>query len=173
MGASSKKTSKPSSNKKSLLIIGGIFAAVLLLSFWYYQSQRPNYRDLEKEFVSLNIPGDWAAISSSSNKGTLGLFCWQIEGEACPYLLKEFSAPTKFDLANIDQLKKEMRQQITNLGYNQIESYERCAAANFENNDFTCSVAGTKNGKKIYVAATAQSASGNKGNYIVISLSRE
>lgn len=173
MGARSKKTSKPSSSKKSLLIFGCIIVAFLLLGFWYYQSQRPNYRDLENEFSSLNIPSDWTQVSSSSNNGTLGLFCWQIEGETCPYLLKEFSAPTKFGLATIDQLKKEMRQQITNLGYNQIESYEKCTEANFENNDFTCSVAGKKNGKKIYVAATAQSASGNKGNYIVISLSRE
>lgn len=113
VGASSKKANKPSSSKKSLLIIGGIFAAVLLLSFWYYQSQRPNYRDLEKEFVSLNIPSDWAAINSSSNKGTLGLFCWQIEGETCPYLNNKFLSKNNIEAS----AQKKASQEVLGSAY--------------------------------------------------------
>lgn len=75
MGASSKKTSKPSSSKKSLLIIGGIFIAVLLLSFWYYQSQRPNYRDLENVLKDMDVPSNWSEVSRNDKKGVWGLFC--------------------------------------------------------------------------------------------------
>ena len=66
-----------------------IFVAVLLLGFWYYQSQRPNYRDLEKAFNALNIPSDWELIGASTQKGLIGVLCiGQDIDITCPVLTK-------------------------------------------------------------------------------------
>jgi hypothetical protein len=93
MGAAkTKNTNWFSRNKTVVFILAGSFLVLILLGFLYYQSQHPNYRDLEKEFNTLQIPSDWQLTKSKSNEGALGLFCLQNVGEECPYLINEYSS---------------------------------------------------------------------------------
>ncbi len=73
-------------NKFIVLVVAACLVAFVLFGFLYYQSQRPNYRDLEKEFSNLQIPSNWQLVSESSSKGWMGLFCFTSGiDEACPY----------------------------------------------------------------------------------------
>ena len=121
MGASSKKSRNAASNKKSIFITAGIFVVFLLLGFWYYQSRRPNYRDLEKAYSELQIPADWTLENSSSNKGTLGLFCWQLEGEACPYLNNQYANKSVIT----DENQQKISQGLLGTKYNFVKVFNK------------------------------------------------
>jgi predicted negative regulator of RcsB-dependent stress response len=55
---------------KILLIILAVLAGITLVGWLYYESQRPNYNDLQKAYSQLEIPSDWKLVSQSDNKGT-------------------------------------------------------------------------------------------------------
>lgn len=91
MVAKPKTASWWSRNKTIVLVTLTGMALVVAALFAFYQSQRPNYRDLEREYQSLNIPANWQLISNKNNNGFLGITCFQIAGETCPYLSSRYT----------------------------------------------------------------------------------
>lgn len=97
MGAM-KQTSRSVPAWKPILAISAIVIAVAALFFgWQYTINRPNYRDLQKEFNKLSIPADWTLVSESSNKGVLGLFCWSLSDSPCPEYGKKYANQSNID----------------------------------------------------------------------------
>ena len=173
-----KKNTKPKSKKKILVVVGvavAIYLVIVGVAWAYYQSQRPNYRDLEKAFNELNIPEDWQEVSSSKNSGTWGLFCWQIEGEACPYKITTYSRETATNYDDIKTRVAYIEQQLVNLGYDNASNvYQKCSREDFINNDYHCGVGGVKDGTRLVVSLFSNNEKNSlKGNYASISLSKE
>jgi hypothetical protein len=93
---SKKNVPKKTSNKIFIIFFLAILAVVTLTGFIYYQSQRPNFRDLEAAFNELNIPSDWQQVSETKVTGYKGLFCFNVGIDTkCPDLAKTFTTSTK------------------------------------------------------------------------------
>lgn len=143
MGAAkTKNTSWFSRNKTVVFILVGSFVVLVLLGFLYYQSQRPNYRDLEKEFSTLQIPADWELVSESSSKGWKGLFCFTAKiDETCPYLEVNYQNSVKLDP---DSDKKLLTTLASEAGYSTSDvNYENC---NLSAEKYYCILFAEKNG---------------------------
>lgn len=169
-----KKNTKPKSKKKILVVVGvavAIYLVIVGVAWAYYQSQRPNYRDLEKAFNELNIPEDWQEVSSSKNEGTWGLFCWQIEGETCPYLTQVFSR-TNQTQDNIDILLNEVKNNFINSGYT-IKSFsnEKCRAEYISSIEYSCSIIAAKNNIEVYYDVRGSDQQGQPGSFATIVVS--
>jgi hypothetical protein len=167
-----KKEAKKASNKIVYIFFLVGVVVLLLLGFVYYQSQRPNYRDLEKAFNELQVPEGWQEVSSSSNKGTWGLFCWQIEGEECPYLTVVYK---REPIIGYNELQKKIKQTITMLeqsGY-KIKQPENiyCDEPQFNNADYLCEVSAEKNSKRVSITYRSSDATQNKGDFVSVSIS--
>jgi hypothetical protein len=167
-----KKQVTKASNKIVYIFFGVGLLILLLVGFLYYQSQRPNYRDLEKAFNELTIPEGWQEVSSSSNKGTWGLFCWQIEGEECPYKTVVYKREAILDY---DELQNKIKQSITmleKLGYT-VKKAENiyCDQIQFNNSEYLCEVSAEKNGKEATVTYRSSDAMQNKGDFVSVSIS--
>lgn len=81
-------------SKKTYIRLGIIIFVVLLLGWLYYQSQRPNYRDLERTYAKLQIPENWEMTGDNSVRDKWGLFCgFDSIDRACPYLSRFFAPP--------------------------------------------------------------------------------
>lgn len=172
------KKNQPKSKKNILIGIGIALAIYLLIigaAFAYYQSQRPNFRDLEKAFNELNIPEDWQQVSSSQNSGTWGLFCWQLEGEACPYKITTYTRGVANNYDDIKTRVDNIELQLVNLGYDKaLNVYQKCTQEDFFNNDYNCGAGGVKDGTRLVVSLFSNNEKNSlKGNYASISLSKE
>jgi hypothetical protein len=87
-----KKEVKKASNKIVYIFFLVGLVILLLIGFVYYQSQRPNYRDLEKAFNELQVPEGWQEVRRYSVTGYKGLFCFTAGlDESCPVLDRAFS----------------------------------------------------------------------------------
>jgi hypothetical protein len=162
-----KEVSKISNKIVYIFFLVGL-VILLLLGFLYYQSQRPNYRDLEKAFNELTIPEGWKEVSSSSNQGTWGLFCWQIEGEACPYKIVEYSRPNDSVEKKIDLVQSSLRSD----GYSNVKFDDNnCNQSKINKNNYFCKVTAEKNGIRLAISINSQESKGKPGNYAYISLS--
>jgi len=168
-----KKQPEKVSNKIVYIFFLVGLIVLLLLGFLYYQSQRPNYRDLEKAFNELTIPEGWQEVSSSSNQGTWGLFCWQIEGEACPYITKVYARENVSDYNKLQSRLEEIKQSLLQLGYNPVASeQEYCSEIQVNQNDYICSIKLSKRGKSVYIAFRSSDANQVKGDFVTVSISR-
>lgn len=100
MKAKPKAASWWSRNKKLIVVASIVLLAVVLLSFLFYQSQRPNYRDLEKEFSKLQIPGDWTLVQSDDKKGLGGRSCIGVASDvSCPILQRIYTTSKTTDMS--------------------------------------------------------------------------
>jgi hypothetical protein len=163
-----KKQVTKASNKIVYIFFGVGLLILLLVGFLYYQSQRPNYRDLEKAFNELTIPEGWQEVSSSSNKGTWGLFCWQIEGEECPYKIVEYQYQPGFMADKIDLLKQTLQSQ----GYSSVIFDEtNCTQSKIDENNYFCKVTAEKNNIRLAISLNSQDSKAKPGNYAYISFS--
>ena len=152
--ATKKQTAKGGSVLKPILIISGVTLAVIALFFaWQYAINRPNYRDLKREYSKLSIPSDWKLVSESDNKGVLGLFCWQIEGSECPYAGLQYSATTPpspaIDNAVISKIVQSGDFQIIETNNN------HCVV---ETDNYYCSVSAKKNKMSLDVSIGVENA---------------
>ena len=174
MNMSKKNVPKKTSNKIFIIFFLAILAVVTLTGFIYYQSQRPNFRDLEAAFNELNIPSDWQQVSESSNRGTWGLFCWQLEGEACPYKINTYTRVPISDYKRMEQLLTSTRSELEGLGYTEAEKvYQKCDEIDLAQNDYQCGVGGVKNGVRLVVSYFSNSdTDSTKGNYVSVSVSK-
>jgi hypothetical protein len=167
-----KKEAKKASNKIVYIFFLAGLVILLLLGFIYYQMQRPNYRDLEKAFNELQVPESWQEVSSSSNKGTWGLFCWQIEGEECPYKTVVYK---REPIIGYNELQNKIKQSITMLeqsGYKFKQSENiYCDELQFNNKDYLCEVSADKNGKEVTITYRSTDAMQNKGDFVSVSIS--
>jgi hypothetical protein len=166
-----KKDVKKASNKIVYIFFLVGLVILLLVGFLYYQSQRPNYRDLEKTFSELTIPEGWIEVSSSSNEGTLGLFCWQIEGEECPYKIVEY----KIDAINHESVYSQLEDTseiLKSIGYGNVSiDNTKCTEADFTGNKYSCKVIGTSGDIRVAISINSQASDGVEGSYAYISLS--
>lgn len=94
------KKNKNKKNKKTPLVVLIIVCLVIVfatgLVWLYYQSQRPNFRDLEKAYNQLQIPSDWKQVSEYKVTGYKGMFCFTAGiDEACPVLIRSFHPDSK------------------------------------------------------------------------------
>ena len=168
-----KKQPEKVSNKIVYIFFLVGLIVLLLLGFLYYQSQRPNYRDLEKAFNELTVPEGWQEVSSSSNQGTLGLFCWQIEGEACPYKIVNYSRNQDSLQGIVDQLGT-VQNQMSNLGYTDISiNLDRCNEVLIKSSDFNCNITSTKGAVEVYYEINGKSPQGQAGNYASVVITRK
>ena len=167
-----KEVSKISNKIVYIFFLVGL-VILLFLGFLYYQSKRPNYRDLEKAFNELTIPDGWKEVSSSSNQGTWGLFCWQIEGEECPYITKVYSRENVPDYNKLQSKLEEIKQSLFQLGYKSVASdQEYCSEKQVNQNDYICSIKLSKTGKSVYIAFRSSDANQVKGDFVTVSISR-
>ena len=165
-----KKQPEKVSNKIVYIFFLVGLIVLLLLGFLYYQSQRPNYRDLEKAFNELTVPEGWQEVSSSSNQGTWGLFCWQIEGEACPYKIVEYSRSNDTVEKKIESLQASLQSD----GYSTVNfDNSNCTQSKISENNYFCKVTAEKKGIRIAISVNSQDSRGKPGNYAYISLSAE
>jgi hypothetical protein len=86
-----KKTKKRVFVWKPIVAVSGAVIAVLVVIFFVlYFANKPNYRDLQKEFDRLNIPADWELISTTKTGDTLGgTICLEID-LVCPQLIVSY-----------------------------------------------------------------------------------
>jgi hypothetical protein len=166
-----KKEAKKASNKIVYIFFLAGLVILLLLGFIYYQMQRPNYRDLEKAFNELQVPEGWQEVSSSSNEGTWGLFCWQIEGEECPYKIIEY----KIDAINHESIYSQLddtSEILKSRGYGNVSiDNTKCTEADFNGNKYSCKVIGTSGDIRVAISINSQAGDGAEGSYAYISLS--
>ena len=119
LNMSKKNVPKKTSNKIFIVFFLAILAVVTLVGFIYYQSQRPNFRDLEAAFNELNIPSDWQQVSETKVTGYKGLFCFNAGiDEACPIYNTVFSATTIQEIEPKQDV--ELIESIAQSGYFQI-----------------------------------------------------
>jgi hypothetical protein len=167
-----KKEAKKASNKIVYIFFLSGLVILLLLGFIYYQMQRPNFRDLEKAFSELQVPEGWQEVSSSSNEGTWGLFCWQIEGEECPYKTVVYK---REPIIGYNELQNKIKQSIAMLeqsGYRFKQSENiYCDELQFNNKDYLCEVSADKNGKEVTITYRSTDAMQNKGDFVSVSIS--
>ena len=172
MGGKTNTTTK-SFNWHRFGVIFGVIVAILVAIFTlFYFTNKPNYRDLQKEYdrISTFIPSDWQLVNESSNKGVLGLFCLQIEGSECPHLIVEYRRNT---ITNKDPLAitKNLQDILTNNGYTLLDdSYQKCTSDDIDNNDYTCSATGFRNDIKANLSVDNSDSQGVSGNWSYISL---
>jgi hypothetical protein len=158
--------------KKTRLIAGAIVCVLALIFVLLYFTNRPNYRDLQKEYqrISAFIPADWQLVSESSNKGTWGLFCLQVEGSECPHLIAEYSRDS---IASQDLLTvtEKLQNILTSSGFTILDdSYQKCTSDDIGNDDYTCSATGFRGDIKASLNIDSSDSQGTSGNWSYISL---
>ncbi len=157
---------------KILLIILAVVAGFACVGWLYYESQRPNYNDLQKAYNQLEIPSDWKLVSQSDNKGTWGKFCWQIGGESCPYLQAEFKRNPVTSQSEVSKIIMDIGDTLSAQSYTvNTNSYQKCSEKEFNEQTYTCSISGVKNGIEVYYSIDAVNSKGTKGDFAHISVS--
>jgi hypothetical protein len=168
-----KKAAKDVPVWKPIAVISGIVIVVIILIFSVlYVANRPNYRDLEKEYkrISANIPPDWQLVSTSSNKGTWGLFCLQIEGSECPHVIYEYKLSAS--LNNHEKMLDSVQNIVVSSGLTLTNnSYQKCEEMNVVSGDYTCSSDGHTGSISVNVSLDGKDPNGNPGNWAFISIS--
>ena len=142
--------------RPALVIIAIAFGLLVIFFTWQYFINRPNYRDLRREYSKLVLPSDWQLVSESGNKGVWGLFCWQIEGSECPYVGSKYSSKShlnpKEDKSILDKIADSAGFVITERIYKHCEltddKYYCGVKAKNKNFSLEVSIGGT-NGNKI------------------------
>ncbi len=137
------KKNKNKKNKKIPLVVLIIVCLVIVFAtglIWlYYQSQRPNYRDLEKAYNQLQIPSDWKQVSEYKVTGYEGMFCFTAGiDEACPKLDKTYSL-------NSDNNPEEIAKKLTDSSKSDVVS-NSCS-----NENITCQIEFRYNRTKLIV----------------------
>ncbi len=168
-----KKEVKKASNKiVYIFFFIGLFI-LLLVGFLYYQSQRPNYRDLEKAFSELQVPEGWQEVSSSGNKGTWGLFCWQIEGEECPYKIVNYSR-SQYNLQEVVNQLSEIKNVLNDQGYSDaVIKLDKCTDSSINNLDYYCNITASNGSIEVYYEINSKNPQGLVGNFSSIVIARK
>lgn len=139
MGAKPKTANWWGRNKTIVLVTAIGMVLVIVAIFAFYQSQRPNYRDLEREFQSLNIPANWKLESNSSNKGFLGLACFQIAGEQCPYIVTDYLVPESRNRADIEETFAKISSTNSESKLLEDDGYgSKCSDSDIEAGNYYC-----------------------------------
>jgi hypothetical protein len=166
------KLKKPTWERIVLPISGIIIVLGLVFALLYFNN-RPNYRDLQKEFerISANIPADWQLVSESSNKGTWGLFCLQIEGSECPHLIVEYQRSALSGISPAAVIE-ELENILLDSGFTLLDdSYQKCSDSNIEDDDYTCSASGSRDSIRANVSIKSKAPAGEIGDWSSLSLS--
>jgi hypothetical protein len=166
--------SRVKSRKRLVITCGGIAVVLVVVFALLYFTNRPNYRDLEKEFarISANIPADWQLVSESSNKGTWGLFCLQIEGSECPHLIAEFRRDA-FSSTNPTIILQSLEEILSKSGFQIRESsYQKCTSMDISSNDYTCNASGYRDNIEASLSFDSSDSQSNSGDWSYISLSK-
>lgn len=140
-----KKQPEKASNKIVYIFFLVGLIVLLLLGFLYYQSQRPNYRDLEKAFNELTIPEGWKLEKTDGVEGWKGLSCFNAGiDEACPIFFAKF---TKLEDIDSKQDTDLFGQIIESTRFRVIEkNYDEC---NILAENYYCTVTATSAGIKL------------------------
>lgn len=174
MRANKKATENNRSVLNTFLIVVGVFILFgALFLTWQYFKNKPNYRDLKKEYSKMQIPSDWQLVGESSNKGTWGLFCWQLEGSECPHIIYEYKSGMITKTAS--NIMNELEQMITKQGY-VIEKDDyglRCTEKNINNENYSCFVVGSREKIVVSVGLYSKNADGDNGNWANITLNKK
>ncbi len=168
-----KKEAKKASNKIVYIFFLAGLVILLLLGFIYYQMQRPNYRDLEKAFNELQVPEGWQEVSSSSNEGTWGLFCWQIEGEECPYKIVNYSR-SQYNLQEVVDQLSEIKNVLNDQGYSDaFINLDKCTDSSINNSDYNCNITASNGSIEVYYEINSKNPQGQVGNFSSIVITRK
>jgi hypothetical protein len=98
---------RPKSRKRLVIICGGIAVILVVVFALLYFTNRPNYRDLEKEFAQLNIPASWEVTSTTKTGDTLGgTICLEID-LTCPQLIVSYKH-LNIDREAADEIAKDI-----------------------------------------------------------------
>jgi hypothetical protein len=93
--------------KPVLVITGGCVVLFLVVFGFLYYTNKPNYRDLEKEYSKLSIPSDWKLVGQDFEKGVFGFLCIQVD-TACPAIYSQYrdssSISSNKDLLTINNI---------------------------------------------------------------------
>lgn len=117
MGLNKKAKPKRPIWQRVMMLVGSVVIVLGLVFVLLYFTNRPNYRDLQKEYerVSTFIPADWELVSESNNKGTWGLFCLDVGDDTpCPTLEKLHNSKSSIDP---DEDKKIVQSLLNNANY--------------------------------------------------------
>ncbi len=156
-------------------IIGGVVVATIAIVFVVlYFSNRPNYRDLQKEYqrISAFIPSDWRLVSESSNKGTWGLFCLQVEGPECPYYIAEFSR-NPLTTTSPSSITTQLQKPLIDAGLSLIDNtYQKCSTEDIRNDDYSCIAGGYIGDVEVYLSVDSTNARGVIGSWSRISIGK-
>jgi hypothetical protein len=158
--------------RPALVIIAIAFGLLVIFFTWQYFVNRPNYRDLRREYSKLVLPSDWQLISESGNKGAWGLFCWGIDDSSCPYINSNYSRAA-IDSKTPDQIIDAMQAVITKNGYTLIKgTYQKCSQNEIQNENYACGATGYKDSVELHVSIDSTDSKGNKGNWAGLFLSK-
>jgi hypothetical protein len=130
------------------LIAAAVLIILIALFFtWQFYANRPNYRDLKKEYSKLVIPSNWVLESRNDEKGVAGLFCWGIDNSSCPNISSQYNSK---DAPNPVDDKALLNNIVKNLGYEpKIEVNNNCVVSS---TNYSCSARGVKNNYAIVVS---------------------
>lgn len=158
---------------KPVAVIGGAIIGALVIIFGVlYAANRPNYRDLEKEFkrISANIPSDWTFTSKNEHSGTFGVFCLGIDDSFCPLMIYEYRVSQNIK-SEVDALTKA-KEFITRSGFDLTNgSYQKCEAQDIASNDYSCSSSGRKGNIEAIVTLSSKNSRGKIGSWALVSIS--
>lgn len=164
-------------NKKWIIFfIGFVLSTLIVLMFfgWQYAINRPNYRDLQNAYKDLKLPADWQKVSETSNKGTLGLFCWQIGGEECPYMHIELDRTVDIAMAEISTYARRI---LAENGYSIYKdaSYidKKCSLSDISQSNYSCSERGYKNNLSVYIELSSENSFGKKGQWLFVGIKKQ
>lgn len=96
--------------KRALKVFGiGLLVISLFVGAWVvdnliypFQSENPNFSDVEKAFAKLQFPSDWQEISSSENRGLHGRGCSPLNDAGCFHKSMTLKVP---DMVSLDDVK--------------------------------------------------------------------
>jgi hypothetical protein len=167
-----KVSSRRSNCKKAGLTVVAIVCILALIFVLLYFTNRPNYRDLQKEYQKISIPADWQLVSESSNKGTWGLFCLGVDDSSCPYINNEFTVSTYPNSAS--DVIQSLQKIVSDAGYSlRDEPQDKCNDFYLQEKEYVCGAVGGNNNIEFYVDLSSSDSRGESGSWASIRLSRD
>jgi len=149
--------------KRSIIVVLFVLGLVTLFFVWQYFINRPNYRDLEREYRKITIPTDWQLINRSDDKGALGYICWEIDNSACPSISTQYeTVETKSPDIDLDILYSIARD----LGYDvQTDNNDSCKDDAIQ---YSCKLTASKNNYALVLSIGATSENHQKSLTILL-----
>lgn len=142
------------------------FIALFLAYDTLWGSNSPNYYSVRKAATSFEVPAEWQNSGVDENRGTLGLWCFQVSGGLCPYYEVSYSGYLFYNKEDTIELLQELAQQN---GYEVTFTYTaQCNDVALGNGKLHCFVDGKKGNKLLSLGVESINRNGDTRVYVQV-----